>query len=168
MQIKAQNVDSKLMDMAAFAEEKTMMEPGVHMGFFGVQARMSEEPMELWQFDLIRQLDGLRVTTLCSNLKESKRVSPALSLFACKVSKSIEALRALVRNPIFDEATLTARVVQVPCRAPFGSSSANSCTMISLRVVIPIHVNVLSPHCDLMPLYLAAPNMQPYESLAWR
>ncbi|KAK8134864.1 FAD dependent oxidoreductase-domain-containing protein [Apiospora sp. TS-2023a] len=173
MQIKAQNVDSKLMDMAAFAEEKTMMEPGVHMGFFGVQARvgggfdivvrrgarnllptvqMSEDPMESWQLDLIRQLDGLRVTTLCSNMKASERVSPALSLFASKISKSIELLRALVKNPIFDEATLTARVVQVPCRAPFGSSSANSCTMISLRVVIPIHVNVSSPHCDLMPL----------------
>lgn len=173
MQIKAQNVDSKLIDMAAFAEEKTMMEPGVHMGFFGVQARvgggfdivvrrgarnllptvrMSEDPMESWQLDLIRQLDGLRVTTLCSNMKESKRVSPALSLFASKISKSIEALRTLIKSPIFDEATLTAKVVQVPCRAPFGSSSANSCTMISLRVVIPIHVNVLSPHCDLMPL----------------
>ncbi|KAK8078400.1 hypothetical protein PG996_004570 [Apiospora saccharicola] len=173
MQIKAQNLDSKLMDMAAFAEEKTMMEPGVHMGFFGVQARvgggfdivvtrgarnllptvrMSEDPIESWQLDLIRQLDGLRVTTLCSNMKASERVSPALSLFASKISKSIELLRALIKNPIFDEATLTARVVQVPCRAPFGSSSANFCTMISLRVVIPIHVNVLSPHCDLMPL----------------
>ncbi|KAK8093623.1 hypothetical protein PG997_000308 [Apiospora hydei] len=173
MQIKSQNVDSKLMDMAAFAEEKTMMEPGVHMGFFGVQARvgggfdivvrrgarnllptvqMSEEPLEPWQLDFVRRLDGLRVTTLVSNLKESKRVTPALSLFAIKTAKSVEILRALVKNPIFDEATLTARVVQVPCRAPFGSSSANSCTMISLKVVIPIHVNVLSPHCDLMPL----------------
>ncbi|KAK8086164.1 FAD dependent oxidoreductase-domain-containing protein [Apiospora phragmitis] len=173
MQIKAQNVDSKLMDMAAFAEEKTMMEPGVHMGFFGVQARvgggfdivvrrgarnllptvqMSEEPLESWQLDLIRQLDGLRVTAICSNLKESKRVSPALSLFASKIAKSVEILRALVKSPIFDEATLTARVVQVPCRAPFGSSSANNCTMISLRVVIPIHINILSPHYDLMPL----------------
>ncbi|KAK8039933.1 FAD dependent oxidoreductase-domain-containing protein [Apiospora rasikravindrae] len=173
MQIKSQNVNLKLLDMAAVAEEKAMMEPGVHMGFFGVQARvgggfdivvrrgarnllptvqMSEEPLESWQLDFVRRLDGLRVTTLVSNLKESKRVSPALSLFAIKISKSVEALRALVKNPIFDEATLTARVVQVPCRAPFGSSSANSCTMISLKVVIPIHVNVLSPHCDLMPL----------------
>ncbi|KAK8129304.1 hypothetical protein PG999_001684 [Apiospora kogelbergensis] len=173
MQIKAQNVDSKLMDMATFAEEKAMMEPGVHLGFFGVQARvgggfdilvrrgarnllptvqMSEDPLEPWQLSLIRQLDGMTIATLYANLNESKRISSAHSLFASQLSQSVESLRALVTTPIFNEATLTSKVVQVPCKAPFGSSAANTCTMISLRAVMPIHVNVLSPHCDLMPL----------------
>ncbi|KAK8863287.1 FAD dependent oxidoreductase-domain-containing protein [Apiospora arundinis] len=174
MQIKAQNIDSKLVDMAAFAEEKAMMEPGVHLGFFSVKARVgggfdilarrgarnllptvqiSEDPLELRQLSLIRQLDGLSIGTLHAKLNESKRVSPELSVFASKFSKSVEALRALVKNPIiFDEATLTSKVVHVPCKAPFGSSAANYCTLVSLKVVIPIHINVLSPHCDLMPL----------------
>lgn len=40
MQIKARDLKGKLSNMATYAEENTIMEPGVHLGFFGVKARV--------------------------------------------------------------------------------------------------------------------------------
>ncbi|ORY64242.1 uncharacterized protein BCR38DRAFT_392843 [Pseudomassariella vexata] len=173
MQIKTRNLGGKLNDMARYAEENNMMEPGVHLGFFGVRARvgagfdilvrrearnlipslqMPLERLELWQIDFLRQLDHVDVPSLCQKLEATKKQSPREMLFASQLYDTVEALRAWIDNPIIDEAVLTAKVVRVPCRARAGTSSATTCTLITLHMVIPIHVNMQSPKCDFIPL----------------
>ncbi|KAI0137527.1 hypothetical protein BJ170DRAFT_65522 [Xylariales sp. AK1849] len=174
MQIKTRNLSAKLKAMATYAQENTMMEPGVHLGLFGVRARvgglgfdvlvrketrnllpsmkMSLEHLEPWQVDFIRRLDRTNVPALCQKLDALKKLSPREMLFASQLYDTIEALRAWVDDPIFDEATLTSKLVQVPCRAWAGSTSATTCTLITLRLVIPIHVNIQSPKCEFIPL----------------
>lgn len=174
MQIKTRNLSSKLRNMATYAEGNTMMEPGVHLSFFGLRARvgghgfdvlakrgarnmlpsmqMPLDHLESWQMDFVRQLDRLNVPLLCRKLEAMKKLSPREMLFASQMYDTIEALRAWVDDAVFDEAVLTSKVVQVPCRPPVGSSAATTCTLLTLKMVIPIHVNLQSPKCEFVPL----------------
>lgn len=175
MQIKSRNLVSKLTNMAAYGDaENTMLEPGVHLGIFGIKARVGSygfdilarrgarnllpsmplpmQNLESWQMDFIRELDRLSVPALCQKLESMKKSSPRDMLLASQFHDTIESLRAWIDDPIFEEAVLTSRVVQVPCRPRSGSSSSTTCTMITLRMVIPIHVNVQSPRCEFVPL----------------
>ncbi|KAK9779014.1 putative FAD dependent oxidoreductase-domain-containing protein [Seiridium cardinale] len=174
MQIKTRNLSSKLSNMATYGDTTTMMEPGVHLSFFGLRARvgghgfdvlvrrgarnllpsmqMPLDHLESWQMDFIRQLDRMNVPLLCQKLDAMKKLSPREMLFASQMYDTIEALRAWVDDPICDEAVLTSKVVQVPCRPPMGSASAATCTLVTLKMVIPIHVNLHSPKCEFVPL----------------
>ncbi|KAH8197373.1 hypothetical protein TruAng_008466 [Truncatella angustata] len=174
MQIKTRNLSQKLNNMATYAEGNTMMEPGVHLSFFGLKARVGSQGfdvlvrrgarnllpsmqmpldhLESWQMDFVRQIDRLNVPAVCQRLDAMKKLSPREMLFASQMYDTIEALRAWVDDPIFDEAVLTSKVVQVPYRPPMDLSSAATCTLITLKMVIPIHVNVQSPKCEFVPL----------------
>lgn len=48
MQVKTRDLKGKLANMATFANQDTMVEPGVHLGFFGVKARVGS-----FGFDII-------------------------------------------------------------------------------------------------------------------
>ncbi|KAI0010604.1 FAD dependent oxidoreductase-domain-containing protein [Xylariaceae sp. FL0662B] len=173
-QIKTRNLGDKLMNMATFAEENTVTEPGVHLGFFGVRARVGTsgfdilvkkgarnllpsmqiplERLESWQTDVIRQFDRMSVPLLLQSLDALKKLSPREMLFASQITDALEALRAWIDDPIFDEAVLTSKVVQAPCRIRASSGSVNTCTMIALRLMIPIHDCIKSPKCEFIPL----------------
>ncbi|CAJ2510695.1 Uu.00g063200.m01.CDS01 [Anthostomella pinea] len=174
MQIKTSDFGGKLATMSTYADQNTMMEPGVHVGFFGVQARVGRlgfdvlvkhgmrnllptmpmpfDRLEPWYIDLIRQYDRTSVTDLLRSLNALKRTSPREMLFASQLSETIEALRVWVDEPIFDEAVLTSKIVQLPCRPRPGSDSAKTCTMITLRLMIPIHATIKNPKCEFIPL----------------
>ncbi|KAH8677284.1 hypothetical protein BX600DRAFT_506340 [Xylariales sp. PMI_506] len=185
MQIKSRNLSTKLSNMAAYAEENLLMEPGVHLSFFGLMARvgglgfdvlvqrgtrnllpsmpMPLDHLESWQMDFIRRLDRFNVPALCQELDAMKKLSPREMLFASQLYDTVEALRAWIDDPIFDEAILTSKVVQVPCRPQPGSTSSATCTVIALRMVIPIHVNVQSPKCEFIPLSLFKVHQMAYK-----
>ncbi|KAI0385317.1 FAD dependent oxidoreductase-domain-containing protein [Hypomontagnella monticulosa] len=174
MQIKTRDLKEKLTNMVAFAEGSSVMEPGVHLGFFGVKARVGSfgfdvlskkgtrnllptmpiplERLESWHMDIVRQLDRMNVSNLFQSLGALKKLSPREMFFASQLSDALQALRAWIDDPIFDEAVLTSKVVQVPCRAPAGSNSAKSCTMIALCIMMPIHSKASSPRCEFVPL----------------
>ncbi|KAK6202013.1 hypothetical protein LQW54_009145 [Pestalotiopsis sp. IQ-011] len=174
MQIKTRTLSEKLRNMATYAEESTMMEAGVHLSLFGLRARVGGhgfdvlvqrgarnllpsmslplEHLESWQVDFIRQVDRLSVPLLCQRLDAMRQLSPRQMLFASQLYDTITALRAWVDEAIFDEAVLTSRLVKVPCRPASGSASGSTCTLVTLSVVIPIHVNLQSPKCEFVPL----------------
>ncbi|KAI1095142.1 hypothetical protein F5B19DRAFT_504583 [Rostrohypoxylon terebratum] len=174
MQIKTRDLKGKLANMAAFAEGGNVMRPGVHLGFFGVKARVGSfgfdvivkkgtrnllptmpvpiERLEPWQMDIIRHLDRINVRIIFQLLDELKKLSPREVLFASQMYDALQALRAWIDDPIVDDAVMTSKVVQVPCQARVGSSSAKFCTMISLCIMVPIHVSASSPRCEFVPL----------------
>ncbi|KAI1076497.1 FAD dependent oxidoreductase-domain-containing protein [Whalleya microplaca] len=174
MQIKTRNLGDKLMNMATFAEESTVMEPGVHLSFFGVRARVGSpgfdvlvkrgsrnllpsmqiplERLESWQMDIVRHLDRMSVPLILQHLDALKKLSPREMLFASQLADALEALRAWIDDPIFDEAVLTSKVVHVPCHIRAELNSANTCTMIALRLMIPIHDCIKNPKCEFIPL----------------
>ncbi|KAI1412453.1 DAO-domain-containing protein [Hypoxylon sp. FL1857] len=174
MQVKTRDLKSKLMNMAAFAEGRAVMRPGVHLGFFGVKARVGSfgfdiivkkgtrnllptmpiplERLEAWQMDVIRRFDRMNISLLFQNLHGLRKLSPREMLFASQLSDALQALRAWIDDPMFDEAVLTSKVVQLPCRAQTGSNSGKPCTMVALCIMMPIHARARSPRCEFMPL----------------
>ncbi|KAI0843751.1 FAD dependent oxidoreductase-domain-containing protein [Hypoxylon sp. FL0890] len=174
MQIKTRDFKSKLTNMAAFADGKAVMHPGVHVGFFGVKARVGSfgfdvvvkqgarnllptmpvplERLEGWQMDVIRRFDRMNVSLLFKELDGLRKLSPREMLFASQLSDALQALRAWIDDPMFDEAVLTSKVVQLPCRAQPNSNSGKSCTMVALCIMMPIHASASSPRCEFIPL----------------
>ncbi|KAI1803800.1 hypothetical protein F4811DRAFT_553449 [Daldinia bambusicola] len=173
MKIKSRDLKGKLSSMATLSEGGAALHRGVHLGFFGVKARVGSfgfdvmvkkdarnllptmpiplERLESWQMDVIRRLDRIDVPLLFQHLDALRKLSPREALFASQLSDALQSLRAWIDNPVFDEAILTSRVVQVPCRARAGLSS-ESCTMVALCMTMPIHASASSPRCEFIPM----------------
>ncbi|KAI1495256.1 hypothetical protein F5X96DRAFT_675847 [Biscogniauxia mediterranea] len=174
MKIETGNLSGKLMHMATYAEKGTVMEPGVHVGLFGVKARVDNlgfevlvkksmrnflptiqmplDRLEPWQMDFICQLDRTSVPNLLRRLETFKDTSSREALFASRVSEAVTSLRAWIDEPLFDAAVLTSKVVQVPCRTNPDADSTKTCTMIVLWLMVPIHATINSPKCEYIPL----------------
>lgn len=177
MQIKTRSIENKLRNMAAYAEENDMLEPGVHVAFFGVRARVHNDygfdvlarrntrnllpsvqmpvaRLDAWQINFLRQFERLAPHQIARRLDNSKSLTPKEMMFASQLTDSIEALRGWIEDSIFGEAVLCSKTVEVPCRPVTLGSSPGTCTVITFRVVIPIHVNIESPKCEFVPLNL--------------
>lgn len=179
MQIKSRHLSSQLENMATYAEQSMMMKPGVHLGFFGLRARVDGKPfdvlvrrgarnllpcvqmpfdhLESWQTDFLQQFERMSVPSICQKLNTMQQQLPSGTVFATQLYDTIETLRAWVDDPVFDEAVLLPKLVQVPCQPRRDSSSStvsnsSTCTMIALKMMIPIHVNVVSPNCEFVPI----------------
>jgi hypothetical protein len=79
--------------------------------------------------------------------------------FAQQLVTAIQELGAWIGDRVFLDATLSSKVVTLPRRTieneggvGAGSKGPQTNCLIVLKLVIPIHVNVLSANCDLIPL----------------
>ncbi|KAJ8132467.1 hypothetical protein O1611_g1162 [Lasiodiplodia mahajangana] len=174
MQIETPNVNQILTDMAAYTGQSTMIDPMVHLGFFGVRARLYGygfdilveegarnrlpasklplEHLEPWHIEFLRQYDGFKIPSLHQSLMDVCRGrSPSEADFASSLADAISALRSRIGN-LFDDAIFSCRTVQVPCQPRLGSAGARECTMIVLHSMIPIHHPLDNLKCEFVPL----------------
>jgi hypothetical protein len=175
MQVKTRDFETKLKDMANYAQEDSRLEPGVHLGLFGIRARvgtfgfdvlvrkgarnllpsmqMPIDRLEGWQLDFLGQLDHLTAAAISRKLDGMKKLAPREMIFASQLFDTIQALRESIDDPLFDEAILTAKAFNLP--APIQEASGpitNTNTLIAFRLVIPIHATVVSQKCEFIPL----------------
>ncbi|KAI0186543.1 hypothetical protein EV127DRAFT_514287 [Xylaria flabelliformis] len=175
MQIKTPGLDLTLASMATYVEQSAMMEPVVHLGFFGVRPRVDGhgfdvlverrarnllpastlplKRLESWHTDFLQQYDGFKIPSLQRNLKDTsiKRLMREEE-FATSLVGAISTLRTRIDDRIFNEATLSCRTVQVPCRPRLDSKAAEECTMIVLHFMIPVHYSLRGSDCEFVPL----------------
>ncbi|KAF7546730.1 hypothetical protein G7Z17_g8217 [Cylindrodendrum hubeiense] len=171
MQIKCQGFDQKLRDMATYTTRQHKTLPGVHLGFFAIRARPNSLGFEIlvrrgarnllpsmalpmpkleeWQVQFLRQFENLSVPKIDRILSEGDFSSREACEFAGQLSETIRALREWCQEPLFEDATLTSTVVQLPCG---GEDSTAHSTMVVMRLVIPIHSVLSSPTCEFVPL----------------
>lgn len=175
MQIKSWSIESKLRAMQMYARDSPMLEPGVHVGFFGVRARvggvgfdvlvdrearnmlpsvqMPFDVLEPWQIAFLRQVDLMTPDRATRHLNSNKNLTPKETYFASQLVEAINRLRHGLDDPaVFDEAVISAKVVEVPCRRNADGSGASMAAMIALCVVVNIHQNISSDACELVPL----------------
>lgn len=175
MQIKVLNLGQMFARMARYASEDTMMESGVHLGCFGIRAnvggqgfdvlvdkkahnrlpsvKLAIEALEPWQVEFIRQYDGSTILAFQQSLRNaSAKQSPESASFAHLLLDATEVLAAQINDRLFDEATLSSRIVHVPCRNDGRSSATRGCRLIAIRLIIPIHYSLNSPGHELIPL----------------
>ncbi|KAH8906765.1 hypothetical protein BR93DRAFT_896272, partial [Coniochaeta sp. PMI_546] len=177
MQIKTDNFEARLANMAKYAQEdSSRLLPGVHLGFFAVRARvgsqgfdilvrsearhllpsveMPVDHLEPWQLDFLKQLDGFTPSRVVKALENRKTLS-AQDFFASQFLASLKQLRDEIEDDIFEEATLTSKVVRIPCRPGTASSSTrNTASLIAFKLVIPIHSHIRCPGLEFVPLSL--------------
>lgn len=177
MQVKTRSIENKLRKMATYAEENDMLEPGVHMAFFGIRARVNNDHgfdvlarrnarnllpsvqmpvarLDAWQLSFLGQLERMSPHQIARRLDNAKSLTAKEMMFASQITDCIEALRGSVEDAIFSEAVLCSRAVEVPCRPVTLGSSPGTCTVINFRIVIPIHLTIESPKCEFVPLNL--------------
>ncbi|KAI1366377.1 hypothetical protein F5Y08DRAFT_137105 [Xylaria arbuscula] len=178
MKIRAADLSHTLADMSTYAEQP-MIDAGVHLGFFGIRARVSgygfdvlvergarnllpssKLPLgrlEPWHQEFLNKLQRLNVPTLLRSLRDpTKRRTDLEAEFASVLADAIAALCARVDNRrVFDEATLSCRTLKVPCQPRSELTAVEECTMIVLHSVVPIHYSLSSLHgpgCEFIPL----------------
>ncbi|KAH7146583.1 FAD dependent oxidoreductase-domain-containing protein [Dactylonectria macrodidyma] len=173
MQIKSPSFDQKLRDMATYTTRQQKTLPGVFLGFFAIRARPNSLGFEIlvrrgarnllpsmalpmlklegWHLQFLRQFENLPVPQIVRMLSEEEHPSRSRDEdeFAGQLSETIRALREWSQEPLFEDATLTSTVVQLPCT---GEESPSQSTMIVMRLVIPIHSVLSSPTCEFVPL----------------
>jgi len=176
MQIKTDNLEARLANMASYAQQdSSRLSPGVHLGFFAVRARvgsqgfdvlvrrtarhllpsaeMPVDHLEPWQLNFLRQLDGFSPARVVKAIENRKNLS-AQDFFASQLLTCLKQLRDEIEDDIFEESTLTAKVVQIPCRPGTASSSTQTAHLIAFKVVIPIHYPVRCSRLEFVPLSL--------------
>jgi NO-binding membrane sensor protein with MHYT domain len=182
MQIKTTDMESKLKNMASYAQESRGLEPGVHVAFFGLKPLVSgrgfevlvrrgardllpsvEIPrarLETWQLEWLRQFDGTTAGNFARAVDSCRReMSSRDALFASEMLHAVDSLRARIDNPVFDAAVLQWRVVQVPCRQRVGSASQSNmaprmATLVTFQRLMTIHDNIYSSTCQMVPFSL--------------
>lgn len=190
MQIKTPSVESKLRTMLMYAKQDAMLEPGVHIGLFGVRARVNNAygfdvlarrnvrnllpsvqmplaRLDAWHIIFLRQFERMPPHNIARRLESLKISLPKREImFASQLTNSIQALGAWVEDSgIFNEAVLCSRTVQVPCRPISPGSAPGTCTVIAFRLVIPIHLHIESTKCEFVPLNLFKVHQLVYKDL---
>ena len=178
MKIRAVDLSHTLANMSTYAEQP-LVDAGIHLGFFGIRARVSgygfdvlvergarnllpssklpHGRLEPWHHEFLHKLRGLNVPSLLKSLRDpTRRRTDQEAEFVAVMADAIAALCARVDNRrMFDEATLSPRTVKVPCRPRPESTAVEECTMIVLHSVVPIHYSLSSLHgpgCEFIPL----------------
>ncbi|ERT01057.1 hypothetical protein HMPREF1624_02294 [Sporothrix schenckii ATCC 58251] len=175
MQIKSWNLETKLRAMQTYARDAPMLEPGVHVGLFAVRARVGGvgfdvlvdrearnllpsvpipfETLQPWQLAFLRQLDRMTPDRAIRHMAGLEALTAVEAYFASQLVEAINALRSgLSDAAVFNESVLSAKVVEVPCRRNANGGGPSMAAMIAFCCVMPIHQNIASESCELVPL----------------
>ncbi|KAK6839381.1 hypothetical protein PG987_005247 [Apiospora arundinis] len=181
MKIKTRHLEEKLRTMASYTpEEDGLVGPGVYVGVFAIRARMDRfgfdvlvdkqkrkslptgqlpyRKLEPWQLNVLSQLDGLGLQMLLIRLASAKDYAPREVEFATQLRRAINKLMAHFDDATADSATLSAKVVRLPC-APRGGEKGGGdgsacCSIITLQILLDIGANAESPKHCFIPLQL--------------
>ena len=173
MQIQSSDTESKLRHMSNYAKSDQETARGVHLGFFGMRARinasgfsvlvnktsrstlpsvsMKTQSLEAWQMDFLQQFNGRTVMTMLQALEKSPvgSITSRQVSFAGKLLSAITELRGHVQDPLFNDALFTPRLVAVPT---VHGERTETMELLAFRLVIPIHSVLTSPTCEFIPL----------------
>ncbi|KAK4113248.1 hypothetical protein N656DRAFT_708468 [Canariomyces notabilis] len=193
MQIRAPRLELKMRGMERYAQG-AMLNPGVHVGLFAVrtkvhqagfdvlvrtQARNLLPSVELPGLDrlepghvaMLREMDGMTLSAVLHRLGSSYAGKVGLgnsaqaSNFGALLYDAIRSLRSMVDDPVVDKAKLVAKVAQVPCASTAKSGGRPAtCAFVAFTIMIPIHVAIISPDHEFIPLPFFKTQQLAYEN----
>ncbi|XP_044714754.1 uncharacterized protein HRG_11789 [Hirsutella rhossiliensis] len=173
MQIISLNFASRLHSMSADGNRGATLPAGVHLGIFAIRARLDHcgfdvlvqkeaknllpatalpfQRLEPWQAEFIGRFRGLTPTAIATWLDKDEGLSPRQARLACHLRAAMATLRESLGEMAFGEATLMSQVVQAPCTTR-PDSQLSTCSLITFRMVLPIHTIARVPQCEFIPL----------------
>ena len=166
LQVPAKEFKTRLQIMRDYASEPRMLDPGVHLAFFAVRASLAPDghgfdilarmdaknalptmqlpldKLESWHVEYLKRVDNFTVASLIKYLsKEAKpsNPSPQERNFAKTFLTTLEVLKEEINDTIFNDATLLANPIEAPCHAPDPDSSPGTATLITFKMIVPLH-----------------------------
>ncbi|KYK58808.1 MHYT domain signaling protein [Drechmeria coniospora] len=174
MQIKTTEMETSLRTMATHRESEAVLGRGLHLGLFAVRARLDRggfdvlvrraarnllpsvpmplDRLDAWQTRFLDALRGMTASSIMRRLENTDFSTPQERKFASELREAMASLGEFIDDAAFDEATLLPREVQVPCVGGADKARLSTCTLVALRLVLPIHATVRSPRCEFSPL----------------
>lgn len=175
MQIKNPDPESKFKEMARYTDSQPGLEPGVHVGFFGIRpkgsgsnydvlvrktnksllpsVRLPAEKLTAGHLELLGRLEGMTMREVERKVPTWKDLSKKEASAARHLVDAIQDLRVSVGDKMVEYAVMTPETFQVPCVSS-GMKGHATATLIALRLVMPAGAKVVSANCTFIPLSL--------------
>jgi len=175
MQIRTNRLEEKLRLMSGHAEP-TMLDPGVHVGFFVLRGRLDETGFDVLVRDqahnllpsvgmpldrlepphlkFLRHMDGQPFGAIRQHLEQDSLDHSEQNArgFTTRFREALLDLRVALPDGVFDEARLASKVVQVPCSSPAESTRPATCSLITFTLVLPAKTVIKSSRHRFIPL----------------
>ncbi|KAL3427705.1 Signaling protein YkoW [Phlyctema vagabunda] len=176
MQVGSYELSRHLQHMREYSKESHILEPGVHLACFAIRASVRGgfdvlvrkearnqlptmplpfEGLESWQVDYLRNFDSHSVSAITKALvKTSKSTSCSAreQLFAAQFLSTLINFKEAFDDHMFNEALLVAKPVQAPCRGQTEESQPGNATLITFRLMAPIHSQAPGNALEFIPL----------------
>jgi hypothetical protein len=175
MQIKTPDLGMRLRQMCIDTELDTKLTPGVHVGLFGIRARVDHrgfdvlvrknarhmlpsaplamERLEARHINYLNHLQNQSMATVVERLTTMISRSADMTKFAACLLEAIREMRETFEDGgVFDNATLMQDVIRVPYSSGDGDSVSLTCSLIAFQLVLPIHSVAHVPKCTFIPL----------------
>jgi hypothetical protein len=180
LQVKATSLDRRFKLMIDYASEIDMLDPGVHMACFAIRASLAVgrhgfdvlarrdagnqlptmqvpeiDTLEDWQKEYLNRFDAFPAATCLKQwYKASKPNNPSQREreFAKILLTTIEALKSEIEDPFFNDALLIAKPIAAPCRNPTPNSAPGLASLITFRIICPIHSRAPGKRLFFSPL----------------
>jgi hypothetical protein len=176
MQINRSDLQDRLSNMFECADETHTLRPGVHLAFFAARARprggievlvrkgaskqlptieLQLDSLNDWKIDFLSQLDNWSVKA-CLKFLRAKSVSSTFpnkeQTFATQLHDALGVLEEEINDPIFADALLIAKPVSAPCSGVGEDAKPGLATLITFRLMLPIHFRARGPKLEFTPL----------------
>ncbi|KAL2890800.1 Signaling protein YkoW [Ceratocystis lukuohia] len=150
LRLKPSDVESGLHDMARYGREPRELVPGVHLGFFGVRARVSSQGFEVLvrsttrnmlpsvmlplerldseQLDFLARFDRTSTTAMLRMLQNvtGNKLTARQNAFSNMLVDALTSLRGQLEPGVFDQAMLICKPIELPCMSASPGSSHGS------------------------------------------
>jgi hypothetical protein len=176
--------------MRQYAAEDRMLDPGVHLAIFAIRASLGTgrhgfdvlarkdvpnqlptmqfpfNTLEDWQVDYLNTMDSMTMAAIIKKLFDARRHSPSEreKHFAKQVFDTIEAIKDESQDSIFYDAKLIAHPIRAPCRGVSEHSPPGVATLITFRIVVPIHSRPPGRRLIYVPLNFFKMQQQVYKN----
>jgi hypothetical protein len=176
--------------MREYAGEECMLDPGIHLAIFAIRASLGAgrhgfdllarkdaknqlptmqlpiDILEDWQLEYLKSMDSMTIARIMKKLVEALRRSPSQreKHFAKQFFDTIEAIKEESDDPIFNDAKLIADPIQAPCRGISPDSPPGVATLVTFRIIVPIHSRAPGKKLMYIPLNFFKLQQQLYKN----
>ncbi|KAL5600917.1 uncharacterized protein BROUX77_005166 [Berkeleyomyces rouxiae] len=187
LRLKPSDVEDGLRDMARYGREPRELVPGVHLGFFGVRARVSSQGFEVLvrstarnmlpsvmlplerldseQMDFLARFDRTSTTAMLRMLQNitGNKLTARQNSFANMLVDALTSLRTQLEPGVFDQAMLICKPIELPCMSVSPGSSHGSRPSGTSAGEQGVDSNISAPiqMCQMICLRIVIPIHQP-------
>ncbi|PMD44030.1 hypothetical protein L207DRAFT_552432 [Hyaloscypha variabilis F] len=173
-----------------YAAGDRMLKPGVHVAIFAIRASLGAgrhgfdvlarkdaqnqlptmqfpfDALEDWKLEYLKTMDGMTMAQVGKKLVAALRLNPSARerQLAKHIFDTIEAIKEEGDDPVFSDSKLIATPIQAPCRGVTEDSPPGFATLITFRLILPVHSRAPGQKLMFIPLNFFKMQQQVYKN----